>query len=142
MKSRVIFPLVAVATLFVASSEANAFGLLNRMLGSGCCAAPTCCEATCGAAEATCAAAEPACGCAAAPTCAAEPSCGSAPACDSGCGTTCCRPTPIRDCLANLHCKLKSLKLCHRHCCDSGCGGCASEPACGCAAEPACGCAN
>lgn len=136
---RMFFPLVAVATMFVASSEANAFGLLNKMMGGGCCAAPTCCEATCGAAEASC-------GCAAAPTCAApacEPTCGAQPSCcDSGCGTKCCRATPIRDLFASLHCRLHS--LCHRNkcnsCCEATCG--AAEATCGCAVEPACGCAK
>ena len=55
MKSRVIYPLLAVACLIVASSEAKAFGLLNRMVGGSCCgAAPTCCEASCAAVEASC----------------------------------------------------------------------------------------
>ncbi len=128
-----LFSLVAVAT-FVCGSSAQA-GLLDRMMGGNCCA-PTCCEATCAAAEPTCACAAPACAAPACePSCAAEPSCGCAPACDSGCGK-CCRPTPVRDFLAGLHCKLHS--LCNRNkCCDSGC----CEATCA-AAEPACGCAH
>jgi hypothetical protein len=135
--NRVFFPVVAVVALFVASSEAKAFGLLNRMMGNGCCEAPACCEATCAAAEPACGcAAEPACGCAQEPSCGCTPSC-----CDNSCCNK-CRCTPIRDCLAKLHCRLHS--LCHRSCntcCEPACG-CAAEPACGCAAEPACGCAK
>lgn len=139
--NRMIFSFVAVATLVVASSEAKAFGLLNRMMGSGDCCGATCCEATCAAAEPACGcAAEPACGCAAEPACgcAAEPACGCAPTC---CDNGCCkkRCTPIRDLLARLHCHLH--KCCSNDCCEPACG-CAAEPACGCAAEPACGCAN
>jgi len=137
-----VLSLVAVASMFVFSTDAKA-GLLDRMLGrGGDCCAPTCCEATCAAAEPTCAAA-PTCAaptCAAEPTCAADPSCGCAPACDSGCGTKCCRPTPVRDFLANLHCRIHS--LCQRNkCCDSGCGNGCAEPSCA-IADPACGCAR
>ena len=141
MKSRIILPLFALCAMFALTADAKA-GLLDRMLGGGCCQ-PSCCETTC-------AAAEPACGCAAAPTCCAapacEPTCGCAPSCDSGCGK-CCRPTPVRDFLAGLHCKMHSLRdRCKKSCCESSCCeatcGCAAEPACGCAAEPACGCAN
>jgi hypothetical protein len=139
--NRVIFPLVAVATLFIASTEAKAFGLLNRMMGNDCCGA-TCCEATCAAAEPACGcAAEPACGCAAEPACgcAAEPSCGCAPSC---CDNGCCRKrcTPIRDLLARLHCHLHRCCNSCDSCCEASCG-CAAEPACGCAA-PSCGCAR
>lgn len=136
--NRMFLPVVAVVALFVASSEAKAFGLLNRMMG-GCCDTPACCEATC-------AAAEPACGCAAEPACgcAAEPACGCANTCCDSCCHKCCRATPVRDLLARIHCRLHELRCCRKccnDCCEPACG-CAAEPACGCAAEPACGCAK
>ena len=55
MKSRMYVALFAVAAMFAMTADLKA-GLLDRMLGGGCCQ-PSCCEATC-------AAAEPACGCA------------------------------------------------------------------------------
>lgn len=116
MNAKILFPMIAVAALFLAGSqEANA-GLFHRR---GCCQ-PSCCEAapSCCQPEPSCCMPEPSC-------CQPEPSC-----CEPN---PCCRRHCIRDFFRHL---------CHHHrgCCNQGCGqayGC--EASC-CGAEPSCGC--
>ena len=139
MKSRVILSALCAGLILASTSNASAFGLFDRVLGSSCCEAaePTCgcapvsgcggrrqrlrdrscCEPTCGV-EATCGC-EPV-----APTCGCEPA---APSC--GCEPTCCKQRKTR-CGDGL---LKKLMSRGNSCCDEA-------PSCGCEPEPACGC--
>ena len=153
--------LLATLVLAFVCSQANAAGLLNQMLGTGCgcdtscCQTPKCCSpkprccmpkptccapaaATCCAPEPTCCAPE-ACGCGApeASCCAPEATC-AAPAACGGCGSCCKKKccTPLKDALENLFC-------CKKSCCHTSC--CAAEPSCAapeatCCAPSACGC--
>ncbi|HIF31986.1 MAG TPA: hypothetical protein EYQ75_10015, partial [Planctomycetaceae bacterium] len=142
MKSRVILPALCAGLILASASNANAFGLFDRVLNSSCCEAAepscgcapaasccgerrhrlmrsrSCCEPTCGA-EATCGC-EPV-----APTCGCEPA---AP--DCGCEPTCGKQRKNR-CRDGL---LKKLMSCSKSCCDEA-------PSCGCEPEaPTCGC--
>ncbi|QDV43093.1 hypothetical protein Enr13x_29470 [Stieleria neptunia] len=131
---RVIVPaLLAVALVASTSSNASAFGLLEKLCKSGCdtgCAAePACgCEVAC----------EPACGCEVAVPCgcAAEPMCGCEVVDPCGCDSGC-----------KKHGGLLAKLFGHRGGCGCDAGCCDVEPACGCevaapccAPEPACGC--
>jgi hypothetical protein len=118
-----VFALAAAAVLFVSStSDAHAFGLLNRLWGGNGCCAPAC-EPACCAPEPTCCAPEPTC-CAPEPTCCApEPACGCEPTCCDSCHRRC-------GLLDGLFGWLRSCR--HNHCCAPAC-----EPSCGCA--PSCG---
>jgi len=108
MKTRVVFPIVALTAFFLLSqaNDAQAFGFMHRLHhGCGCCEIDTCC-----APEPSCCAPEPSC-------CAPEPCCDP---CDP-----CCRRRPLRDLFS---------KLFHRNrCCgcETSCG-CGYEPSCGC----------
>lgn len=113
--------------LFAGNSNAQAFELLDRVLGighhNGCgsccepsCCEPTCCEPVC--CEPVCCEPEPSC-------CAPEPSC--CDPCDSCCNSG-RRWRPFA--------KLKALFSCHkRSCCEPSC----CEPVC-CEPEPTCCC--
>ncbi len=124
MKSRVLFPMVAIAALFCLADarDASACGLLKRLCG-GCDCCNTCCD--------PCADACDACE----PSCEAETSCCDpcGDACDSCCDP-CCDPCCRPRLLHRLGGWLRS--CCKRTCCDSCCDPCAD--ACGC--ESSCGC--
>jgi hypothetical protein len=114
MKSRIVLALVAFAAFAFQASNAQAFELLDRMLGRGhshgcceveasCCEEPTCCEAEV--------------------SCSVEPSC-----CEVE--TSCCEPDPCcgarRRPILNF---LKGLFDCNRGCCEeSSC--CEVEASC------------
>ena len=151
MKRQLLLSLVGASALLVCSaSSADAFSLLGRGLGGGCCGAePSCCapEPSCCAPEPSCCCdpCDPCCRprhgllqrlrarccrprcCAPEPSCCApEPSCGCAAEPSCGCDP-CCDPCckPRRHRLRNL------LRRCCRpsRCCEVSCG---CEPSCGC----------
>lgn len=133
MKSRVMLPALAAGLILAASSNANAFELLDRVFyghGGGCCGAV---EPSCGCAPA----ASSCCGrrhrlfrgssCCEA-TCGVEVSCGVDVACEP-----CCKPQRCRKGL------LKNLFKCKKSSCCDAAPSCGCEPACA-AAAPTCGC--
>lgn len=119
MKARVLFPIVALATVLALSNaqDAQAFEFVHRFFGHGDCGCcdvePTCCEA-----EPVCCDPEPVC-------CEPEPTCCEADACG------CPHRRPIRNLLKAL------LHHCRQSCCDC----CEAEVSC-CEPEPVCGCGH
>ena len=120
---RFLIPAIAVTLIATCSTDASAFGLLDKLCGKSACDA--CCDVgpTCG-----CEVAAPACGCeVAGPACGCEVACGGGQIVDA-CG-------PPKRCFLD--------RLFHKsHGCDAGCAAAPCEPVCGCemVAAPTCGC--
>src|SRR4051794_34006268 len=110
MKRFAFSGIIAAGLILAASADANAFEMLDRMMGwngyghGGGCSS---------------------CGCAA-------PSCGCQSSCDS-----CCAPKCRKHRCGGLFHKCHKRSCCAPTCCEPTCG-CAAEPSCCAAAEPSC----